>query len=355
MRLLHVSNYHSPYGGSFVPMLRAALRLGLERGLRAEAVFLEGPAQRPWLAELEADGIPVRFVPLGGLGDLLAEDPGPTILHVHFSVFGIEAARAARRHPETTLYWHVHTTLRRGALPWVRNAVRFRLLSRPVREILCVAPDLADDVRHRLGPRTKVVFFPNAVDLARFRPAAPEERLAARERLGLPAGVPVLLHMGRDWRGKGGDLYAEAVRRLGPDRVVAVSVGAGEEAVEPVRALEPTDRVQDLYAAADVFVSPSRAEGMPFSLVEALASGTAVAASDIPGQRYVGEHVDACRLVPLDAGELAAAIDSLLARDAARAAADAAQARAWLEQHMDVRVWAERLFERYAQAGALPT
>ena len=355
MRLIHASNYHSPYPGSFIAMLRAVLRLGLERGLRAEAVFEEGARGRAWLATLEADGIPVRFVCHDELGALLDEDDGPTILHVHFAGLQVEAARAARRRANTRCWWHVHTTLNTGPVAWARNAGRFGLVARSVEEILCVAPDLADGVRRRLGSKAKVVFVPNAIDLDRFRPLDPQERRAARERLGLPEDTRVLMHMGRDWTGKGGDLYLGAARRLAEERddVLAVTVTPGDAPPEPIRRLEPTPRVEDVYGAADVFVSPSRAEGMPFAVTEALACGTPVVASDIPGQRYVCEAHSGCRLVPLDEAELARAIADVLDRDPAELARDMQSARDWLERNMDVDVWAERLFERYAAAGAI--
>jgi glycosyltransferase involved in cell wall biosynthesis len=355
LRLIHASNYHSPYPGSFIAMLRAALRLGLQRGVRAEAVFEEGARGRDWLATIEADGIPVRFVRHGELSALLDEDDEPAILHVHFAGLQVEAARAARRREQTWCYWHVHTTLNHGLVAWARNAVRFGLIGRSVEEILCVAPDLADGVRRRLGPRAKVAFVPNAIDLDRFRPLEAAERRAARERLGLPYDARVLMHFGRDWRGKGGDLYAGAARLLAQERddVLAVTVKPADGVPDPILRIDPTPRVEDVYAAADVFVSPSRAEGMPFAVTEALASGTPVVASDIPGQRYVCEAHSGCRLVQLDEAELAAAIEAVLTRDPADVAADMAGARTWLEQNMDVDVWAERMFERYAAAGAI--
>lgn len=357
MRLIHATDYASVYPGSFVPMLRAVLRRGLGRGLRAEAVFLEGTEKREWTGDLRDDGIAVRFVPHGGLAGLLDESDEPAILHVHFSALQIEAARAVRGRDRTHLWWHVHTPLHPGPVAWARNAVRFGVAGRAAEEILCVAPDLADAVRGRLGPRGRVAFFPNAIDMHRFRTFTPEDRRAARERLGLPDGARVLTHFGHDWLRKGGDLYAGAVRRLAErrDDVVAVTFKRDTEGdvEEPVRRLEPTPRVEDVYAAADLFVSPSRAEGMPFAVTEALACGTPVVASDIPGQRYVCEAHSGCRLVGLDEEELARAIEEALERDPGALAADMAGAREWLERNMDLEVWAERLFERYAAAGAL--
>ena len=121
-----------------------------------------------------------------------------------------------------------------------------------------------------------------------------------------------------------------------------------------IRSLVPGDRIQDLYSAADLFVSPSRAEGMPLAVMEALACGTPVVASDIPGQRYVGADLDAVELVPLDAAALAGGIEAMLARDPAQAKAAAEQALAWLESNRALWPWAKRLFEYYEEAGALP-
>src|SRR5918911_1704685 len=111
MRLIHVAGYYSQFAGSFVPLLRAALGEGLERGLRPEAVFPEAPADRRWVAQLDAARIPSRFIPFGGLSDVLAEDDGPAIVHVHFTQFQLEAARAARPRPDIKAFWHIHTKL----------------------------------------------------------------------------------------------------------------------------------------------------------------------------------------------------------------------------------------------------
>jgi glycosyltransferase involved in cell wall biosynthesis len=362
MRLIHAADYGGPYPGSFIPMLRAVLGLGRERGMDVAAVFSEVARDRPWVAELEADGIPVHFMAVSSRRDVragleaLLGDGGPCVLHTHFSSFDLPAAALGRSRPDTTVLWHMLSPLLPGPRAWARNAVRFALLSRGVERILCVAPDLAEDVKGRLAPRSRVEFVPNPIDTERFRPPTGDERARARRALGLPPDAPVLAHCGWDWTRKGGDVYLSAVARLARERLVAVTVGGGRKAEaavsdlglgSTVRVLEPVQRVEDVYAAADVFVSPSRAEGMPWSIIESLATGTAVVASDIPGQRWIGDRVDACRIVPLEAGSIAAGVESLLDRPPEQAAAEAEAARARIVETMDVRVWAERMHERY--------
>lgn len=366
MRLIHAADYGGPYAGSFIPMLRAVLRGARERGHEAEAVFSEVARGRSWLADLDRDGIPYRFASVADRGALAGElwrlagdDDGSCVFHTHFSGFDLAAARVARGRARTAAIWHIHTRLKHGAVAWARNAVRFAVLSRGTSEILCVAPDLARGVRRRLAPPGRVTFLPNAIDTRRFAPRSPDERQRARDQLGLPPHAPVLAHFGRDWHLKGGDLYLGAVARLvseGRRDLVALDIGGGDPAerlaaelgIGPhVRVLESMLRVEDAYAAADVFVSPSRAEGMPYSVAEALAAGTAVAASDIPGQRFICEQIRGCRLTALDEGELARAVADLLDRDPGAAASEAAEARAWVVENMELQKWADRMLERY--------
>ena len=71
---------------------------------------------------------------------------------------------------------------------------------------------------------------------------------------------------------------------------------------------------RSFYAAADVFVLPSLEEGMPNALLEAMATGLACVASDLPGTRGIVEHGRSGLLVPPgDADSLGAAVARLLA------------------------------------------
>ena len=371
MRLLQLTGYTGPYAGSFVPMLRASMRAARARGFGVEAIAPEHVRDREWLPELDADGLRVRFMPAGSrralgarLREVLEEGRGEsTVLHSHFTTFDVPAVLAARRDPRAAVLWHIHTPPRPGLAVRARNLIKYAGPGRAVASILCVAPNIAEAVA-RDAPAGKAVFFPNAIDLERFQPPSPEERAAARERLGLPSDRAVVLHFGWDWHRKGGDLFLEATERLnrgGGAPVVAVTVGGGDKARrlgsrrglgDALRIVEPTGDVRSLHAVADVFVSASRAEGMPFAVAEALASGVPVVATRIPGHLEIGAGIACCRITGHDATEIAVSVRELLDRDPATAEREAEEGRRRLSDAMGLDAWAERLVDRYASLAA---
>jgi glycosyltransferase involved in cell wall biosynthesis len=369
LRLVHLAGYGGPYAGSFIPMLRAVMRAAKARGWSCETVF--GPAAhgRPWLEELREDGIPFRIAPSASRRDvsalvasLLAGSGEPAILHTHFTAFDVACARAARAREATAVFWHVHTPHGNSLPLRARNLFKYGVVGRQVDGILCVSSELADVVTSRGAPRDRVVHVPNAIDADRFAPASEAERARAREELGIPAGRPALVHFGWDWHRKGGDLFCEAVARLraaGRD-VVGVTVGSPGDAQDAARRLglppdafhleESRADVRGLYAAADVFMAPSRAEGTPYSVLEAVSRGTAVVASPIPGHEEIGANAPGCRLAPLDPAALAEAAAALLDRSADQAAAESRAGHEWLRRHRHLAAWTEDLMRRYEAA-----
>jgi glycosyltransferase involved in cell wall biosynthesis len=368
MRVVHLADYASPYRGSFVPMLEAVHREAGARGWAFEAIFAANAAGQRWFGDLAAAGVAVRAAPRRSstrelatfVAGLLAERDEPTVVHTHFTRFDLPAVLAARHRPDVPVLWHLHSPFRGGVGPIARNVVKLGLGGRRVSRILCVGPELARGARHRLAPRRRVLVFPNAIDVSRFPLAGPQERDAARRELELPADRPVLAHFGWDWHRKGGDLFLRAIDRLreqGVD-VIGVTVRGGEEAIalrdhlgleEAVRVLPALDRTWDLHAAADVFVAPSRAEGAPLAILEALAAGTPVVSSDLRDHLAVGE-LAACRVAPLAADALADSIKTVLRRDPDQRAREAAAAHSHVASRFGLGDWAAGLFELYVQA-----
>jgi glycosyltransferase involved in cell wall biosynthesis len=370
-RVIQLADYAGANPGSFIPLLRATARAAHARDWLVEAVFAETARDRGWLTELADEGIPVRFLPSSSrlqatdrLKAIVSRTDGPLLLHTHFTSFDLAAALAARSRPDVAVFWHIHSPALAKPSIQLRNLVKFSVFSRWVDAILCVAPGLADQVRRRGASPAKVVFFPNAIDVERFRPPSPKERDAARARLGLPADARVLLHFGWDWHRKGGDLFLRATKELvddGTHPIVALTIGGGEPAMSLGDELglgsalivqPPMDELPLLYAAADVFVSPSRAEGMPFAVAEALSSGVPVVASAISGQASLGRSLGACVLTRLDPEAIANGIRSILGREPETLARDTSAARERMRKTMDLGRWAERLVGLYAEAAS---
>lgn len=153
-----------------------------------------------------------------------------------------------------------------------------------------------------------------------------------RARFGLPVG-PVLFTCVASiaWR-KGQDILLEAMRGLvlqQPDVHLCIVGDAGDDAARayeaglraftaahqlPVSFIGWTDQVMDVLAASDVYVLPSRNEGMSRSILEAMAAGLPVVSTDIGGaSEQIAEGVTGY-VVP---GEDAAAMAAVMGRLAA--------------------------------------
>lgn len=211
----------------------------------------------------------------------------------------------------------------------------FRMLRRPLRRfygrmrcVVAVSEAAREEVtRHFPGP---VAVVPNGVDLARFRPG-----LKRLERYD--DGTPNILFVGRFDPRKGlPDLMhacAILAREGHPFRLILVGDGRLRGTVERMAAgalrgrvhfegRVRHDRLPRYYATADVFCSPARgSESFGLVLLEAMAAGAPVVATDIPGYRcVVTPGVDGLLLPRRDPAALADALRALLLDPERRAA-----------------------------------
>ncbi len=148
----------------------------------------------------------------------------------------------------------------------------------------------------------RVTYFPNSVDLAEFRPATVEERAAARAALGLPPEAFVIGGVGRLTPQKNFGVLIDAAAPLlaGRRDAMVALFGSGPEegllrarAGAGVRFLGTVSDRSAIYRGLDALVLPSRFEGLPMTVLEAMASGVPVLASAVDGVREIataGEH-----------------------------------------------------------------
>ncbi len=183
-------------------------------------------------------------------------------------------------------------TLQEGDPPeHIERAMRpvWPLFSRGVRsaDAVQVISSFLGAWARRLGVAHEPVLIPNGVDIARFaRTIAPATLEATRREMGRREGEVWLVHTGRLVRKNGVDNIIRALSLL-PPRVRFLQIGIGEEEAA-LKALAAAQGVAHRICwkgwvdhgelprylkASDIFVRPSRSEGMGNSFIEAMAAG----------------------------------------------------------------------------------
>jgi glycosyltransferase involved in cell wall biosynthesis len=174
--------------------------------------------------------------------------------------------------------------VRRDAITVLHNAVR---------EVRATAEE-ASELRARLG-------------------LSPDERVVlAVGRLSHEKGQEYLVRAAASWRGRARLVIAGD----GPDRSalerLAREIGCGDSVI--FAGLTP--HVAPFYAIANVFVLPSLSEGSPNALLEAMAAGLPIVATDVGGvPEIAADDVNALLVPPRDSHVLAAAVRALLDDD----------------------------------------
>jgi glycosyltransferase involved in cell wall biosynthesis len=317
-RFIHQVLVSRLIGGAGVVAIKLAAEVRLHGrsvawvpGTGAASIALTGE-QVPWHTyDLDAirAGTAGQLLACAGMVPRLAHPRRP-VVHVHNPVVFrlIRPALVASR-ARTIVHFQIEP-----AAEELEYSLRF-----PPDHVIACARYIAARIETVLASRgitVPVSAIPNFVDLHRFAPR-PQDR--ARERLSLRTDRFVILMLANLAEHKGQIATLRAVERLAALGLPVECWLAGEDR-DPKRAYERElrrlcaelkieDRVRflgfrsdapDLLNAADVFLLPSRHEGLPLSLLEAQASGVPVIGSEIPGITEVLIEADNGFIVPSD-------------------------------------------------------
>lgn len=176
--------------------------------------------------------------------------------------------------------------------------------------ILTISDYLAQDYLDNGFCKDQVVTLMNSVDTTLFHPLSDSaERADLRERFGLPADATILIFVGSIIHRKGVDVLVEAFKQLSSTLTDAYLLLVGPQTKQENPSLDENwvgslkenlaeagltskvkffglvsdrQRLADLYRASDIFVFPSRQEGLGNVILEAMASGLPVIVSDLP-------------------------------------------------------------------------
>jgi Glycosyltransferase len=285
MRVALVHNHSLTYmggGETFIARLASALsrqglrvsvyslpigrRGGVEvKGLLGGAEYREG-----LLPDVDADVAYVTYFPMASLALLRVRAPKVAAIHSPLLLPEAQDPGLFRGGPVTLLNrlgaW--------GAYSYYLHRVARLELRRF--EAVHAYPHLVNFVRHR-----RVYALPPFIDVNRWRPMREKDEEFK------------VLFVGRRAYEKGFDVFtavAREARKLGLKARFLATGGKEGEVIDGVESLGfvPEDELVNLYSSAHAVIYPTRADTFGLVILEALASGTPVVASDIPSHRLPG-------------------------------------------------------------------
>lgn len=301
--ILHIMNYAASYRGNFIDSLWSLdKKLQLE-GLKNIYLFAgdaksEGPMS--WIKEMQQQGEEVYFLAENrnqdaGLIRKLIKEKNVKAVHTHFitmqQYLAVYQATFGKKIP---VFMHMHNHSKVAGNP-IKNIIRRTLYRK------CIMIACSESVYHSLErdyPKNEKYSIDNGVNFSRLDSY---ENLR-EEDFGLEKSEGVFLIFGFDFYRKGVDLAVKALKELrnqGHSFSLLVSLSTNFEQVEKniidilgempswIKVISARNDVATLYNFVDVFLSPSREEGLPYSVVEAGYSSCSVVMSDISAQVHL--------------------------------------------------------------------
>lgn len=339
VRILHVATRHR-VGGAERNLLHTVSR---ELGRGFEVHVAAGTEDLEWdfpsrtvihpLEELVREVSPTRDRRTLRKLEVLVRAYRFDVVQTHQSKAGI-VGRQAARHLASTVVHTVHMASFGPAYDPLQSAIFLRLerrLARFTDRFVFVGTELQSRYQAaRVAPpeRSMVVRSPiaNLGSLIGLRNSSDDQRERSRAAIGVPAECQVVLMVGALDRRKRHAIAINALAPLlleGKIRVLIAGEGPERGAIEVLcRDLGVADSVKllgfvadviPLYAAADLFLQTSTVEGVPQAVVQAIAAGRPVVATDVDGVREVAPGLPHLAILPRDARGLLGAARAALA------------------------------------------
>jgi len=333
-----------------------------ERGWRSHLVTGSvEPGEIDLAHEARAAGVSVTLLPelgralhpardlraLAGLRALIVARR-PALVHTHTAKAGTLGRLAVGSDPRRPLVVHsYHGHVLTGYFGATKSAV-FRAVERRLARrsdaLVAVAARVRDELlqQHGVGRPEQYRVIPPGIDPARTAADA-RAGAALRRQLRVPDDEPLAGWVGRYAPIKRVLALLDAWAARGSSRGRLLLVGAGEQhdavraraaTLRGVQLLPARAQLGAVYGALDLFVLPSRSEGLPQAVVEARLAGLPVLASAVGGVPELVAHGRTGLLLPPDDRRAwADALDALLGRDAQRAQLAAGSAAEPLAGH----------------------
>lgn len=337
--ICHIVDYGATTAGSFIPALQRLAHAINSRGEKFALIAAEVPGS-VWPAQLMRDGIDVRLVrsPKEAVRQIRALHAD--VVHSHFTRFDAAACLNASG---ARVFWHLHSHREDySAAARLKAFAKYRILGSRVEAMVTVSHAMHEECLQWFAPAQRLRVVYNGIDCDWFRPPGPQERTDSRAALGIGGDEHVVLFFDRAAY-KGGAVVRQAFTYLAGARLLIAGTppnGGGQP--RNVMTIERAADARQLYWAADALAFASNREAFGLVLVEAMACGLPVAATDIPIVHELCEGVPSVFFFGVgDAQGLAAAIERTKER------ADTNAARAHVVERFSLDRWTRDMLALY--------
>lgn len=289
----HLASFHQPYMEWF-----SAQGCTVHAAAGGEPCELKGAGRHIQLP-FEKSMFSPKNIQATQMLRILLEEEGYTMLSLHTSLaafFARLAVRAMRgKKPVVMNTVHGYLFDNRTSLPKRMILLQAEKMTAPVTDWLLTMNRQDEEIAQRFHLGKNIVPTRGmGIDLKRFRRPTRMERESARMKLGIGSREIAMVYAAEFSERKNQTLLIRAMQHI-PQHVVLLLPGRGkllERCKELAKQIGVADRIrcpgfaediETYYYAADICVSASRSEGLPFNIMEAMACGLPVIASDVKG------------------------------------------------------------------------
>ncbi len=226
----------------------------------------------------------------------------PVVLTQHISIVP---------HPKATVIMVQKLVYKITGLYIIKNSQKIFIINTVVKEFLI-----------QLGAdENKIVSYKNGIDLSLFKPPTQEQRVSIRRKYNLPVKDHLVLFVGRFVPKKG---FKELLQSESGDYTIVFVGGEKPSNLKDSKHLiflgQLSQReIAEVYRASDIFILPSKGEGFPLSIQEAMASGLPIITTDDKGYEIYNFDREKLLLIEPTVENIKLNINKLLANPHLRA------------------------------------
>lgn len=357
-KMMLISSYKAPYGGNFISSLKILQKKIRSLGIDIIYAFPKGAYNYQWCQEL-GENNKVIFIDepnevsiiklIKQIKEAIKKEK-IDIVYSHFTGYDLACYFAVNKEQKMFIHMHnpINNTVENSALKRLKEKLKYFLYNKKVNIIAC-AEHIQEYIIKQGSKKEKCTYVLNGIDIKRITDNMKCKSLLESEKKA------ILMH-GWDPFRKGVDTAIKACSEL-EDIILYITYVDKKNmddffqkeynGVVPkfVKLLPAVENVMEYLKGVDIFISPSRAEGSPYALMEAIMAGVPSIGSNLPGLNWQ-KDIPALWTIEVDDNiELLNRIKSILELQLAKKEYLVNKSKHIIENKHSVECWAEEVIE----------